>query len=224
MPETKTPREELLLKMYDQMFSDINRHILVVWQSVSVLVGAFAVLALAEKKVISIDLAIALVVLIACWLLAHLLDAGYWYNRNLTIIANIERQFLKPSDIHDIHYYFGKHREHNSMLTHLKIQRALGIGILVLVCAFHLLTRVIPGLTGDWDTFDPQKVLPYIALIAGLWYLKNLKTNRDKSFAEFLKYSPGIDVDTTGVVYGVGHGFASPTPGSAPTPPPKIEA
>ena len=211
-------REELLLKMYDQMFGDINRHILVVWQSVSVLIGAFAVLALAEKQVISIDLAIALVVLIACWLLAHLLDAGYWYNRNLTIIANIERQFLKPSDIHDIHYYFGKHREHNSMLTHLKIQRALGIGILILVGLFHLLTRIIPGLTGDWDTFDPQKVLPYVALIAGLWYLNKLKDNRDASFAEFLQNSPGIEVDTTGAVYGVGHGFKSPIAGGAAPP------
>lgn len=42
-------REDLLLKMYDQMFNDINRHIMVVWQSVGVLVGAFAVFALVEK-------------------------------------------------------------------------------------------------------------------------------------------------------------------------------
>jgi hypothetical protein len=218
MPDTKTPREELLLKMYDQMFSDINRHILVVWQSVSVLVGAFAVLALAEKKVISIDLAIALVVLIAFWLLAHLIDAGYWYNRNLTIIANIERQFLKPTDIRDIHYYFGKHREHNTMLTHLRIQRALGVGILVLVGLFHLMTRILPGLSGDWERLDPQRTLPYVAFVAGLWYLKRLSKNRNESFAEFLKNSPGIAVDTTGVVYGVGHGFKSSAIGDSSAP------
>ena len=42
-------RKEFLLKMYDQMFNDINTHILVVWQSVGVVVGAFAVFALARK-------------------------------------------------------------------------------------------------------------------------------------------------------------------------------
>jgi hypothetical protein len=33
---------------------------------------------------------------------------SYWYNRNLVIIANIERQFLGRKEIH---YYFGKHRK-----------------------------------------------------------------------------------------------------------------
>ena len=45
-------RKEFLLKMYDQMFNDINTHILVVWQSVGVVVGAFAVFALVEKNII----------------------------------------------------------------------------------------------------------------------------------------------------------------------------
>ena len=35
-------RKEFLLHMYDQMFNDINRHIMVIWQSVGVLVAAFA--------------------------------------------------------------------------------------------------------------------------------------------------------------------------------------
>ena len=52
-------RDELLLKMYDQMFNQINTHILVVWQSVGVLVGAFAILALTEKQFISMNVAIA---------------------------------------------------------------------------------------------------------------------------------------------------------------------
>ena len=42
-------RQELLLKMYDQLFNDINTHIIVVWQSVGVVVCAFALLALVEK-------------------------------------------------------------------------------------------------------------------------------------------------------------------------------
>jgi hypothetical protein len=50
-------RKEFLLKMYDQMFNDINTHTLVVWQSVGVVVGAFAVCALVEKNIIPMDYA-----------------------------------------------------------------------------------------------------------------------------------------------------------------------
>ena len=84
-------RKEFLLKMYDQMFNDINTHILVVWQSVGVVVGAFAVFALAEKNIIPIDYACSLMIILCAWLLANLYDSSYWYNRNLVIIANIER-------------------------------------------------------------------------------------------------------------------------------------
>ena len=103
-------RDEFLLAMYNQLLNDINRHIMVVWQSVGVLVGAFAILALVEKNLISLDLAVAIVVLLCGWLCAHLIDAGYWYNRNLVMIANIERQFLLESDLRDIQSYFGAHR------------------------------------------------------------------------------------------------------------------
>src|SRR5690348_12295057 len=90
-------REEFLMRVYDQMFNDIDTHILVVWQSVGVLVGAFAIFALTEKQVITLDVAASLIILIAAWLIGHLYDASYWYNRNLVIIANIERQFLRQS-------------------------------------------------------------------------------------------------------------------------------
>ena len=94
-------REEFLVEMYKQMFNDINRHIMVVWQSVGVLISAFAIFALVEKNVISSDIATSIIILLCAWLYAHLVDSGYWYNRNLAIIANIERQFLKKEDLRD---------------------------------------------------------------------------------------------------------------------------
>src|SRR5436190_7893343 len=57
-------RREFLLEMYRQMFADINRHMTVVWQAVSVVVGAFAILALVEKNIIPIDLAVSLIVIL----------------------------------------------------------------------------------------------------------------------------------------------------------------
>jgi hypothetical protein len=49
-------RKKLLLKMYDQMFNDINSHGIVVWQSIGVVVGAFAIFALVEKNIVTIYL------------------------------------------------------------------------------------------------------------------------------------------------------------------------
>lgn len=199
-------RQELLLKMYDQLFNDINRHIVVIWQSISVLIGAFAIFALVEKNIISIDLASAIIVLLSAWLLSHLYDSAYWYNRNLTMIANIERQFLLKEDLKNIHYYFGKHRPVNSMLTHLKIQFALGVGLCSIVLLYHFVTRVVPGFGGSFEHIDPVRALPYIVVFASFFFLKWIRNNRRDSYREFLYNSPGIEVDTNGLNYGVGHG------------------
>lgn len=75
-------RKTFLLEMYRQMFSDINRHMTVVWQSVSVVVGAFAIFALVEKQILPVDVAVSLMVMLCAWLYAHMLDAAYWYNTN----------------------------------------------------------------------------------------------------------------------------------------------
>ncbi len=88
-------RSDFLIAMYNQLMNDINRHIVVVWQSVTALLGAFAAWALVEKQVISLDFAVTLIVVLAIWVIAHVYDAAYWYNRNLVMIANIERQFQK---------------------------------------------------------------------------------------------------------------------------------
>jgi hypothetical protein len=200
-------RAQLLLHMYDQMFNDIDTHILVVWQSIATLIGAFALLALTQRNVISIDVAIALLILVCTWQVAHLYDAGYWYNRNLAIIANIEKIFLRSTDLRDVHYYFGKHRPDNKMLTHLQIQFYLGIGIAILVVLFHFTTRVWPGFRAPINHFDPPRTLPYICSVAGIYFLYRLRGQRNKSYKEFMTNSPGIQIDTAGVKYGVGHGF-----------------
>jgi hypothetical protein len=206
-------RDEFLIEMYKQMFNDINRHIMVIWQSVGVLVGAFTIFALVEKKVLSLDIAASLIILLCGWLYAHLLDAGYWYNRNLVIIANIERQFLNVADLAKIHYYFGKHRPDNKMLTHLRIQMALGFGLSTVVLLFHFVDRVLPGLGAPITNFDPQRAFPYFVALGAFFYGLRIKKHRDASYAEFIKNSPGATVTTTGITYGVGHGFDKPTAG-----------
>ena len=187
------------------MFNDIDTHILVVWQSVGVVVGAFAVFALVEKNIIPIDFACSLMIMLSAWLIAHLYDASYWYNRNLVIIANIERQFLGGADLKDIHYYFGKHRAKSAMLTHLKIQYWLGIGIALLFAFYHFATRVLPGIHQPVRNFEFLRSLPYLFILLSFVLLWRLRHNRIESYEEFLRNSPGIAVKTTGITYGVGH-------------------
>jgi len=205
---TPADRTALLLKMYDQMFNDINRHIAVLWQSVTVLAGAFAVFGLVEKNVLPIDYACALLVLIAAWHLAHVYDASYWYNRNLVIIANIERQFLTSSDLANIQYYFGEHRKNLSMLTHLRIQWWLGIGIGGLIIAYHALSRIV---CAPLSLSEVTRLLPYAVGLGAVFLLWLLRRSRARSYENFLKNSPGKAVDTTDIVYGAGHPAEPPT-------------
>lgn len=198
-------RDELLLKMYETLNNEISRHITIVWQSVSVVLGAFTILSFVEKNVINLDLAIGIILLLILWLFEHLIDAAYWYNRNLVMIANIERQFLEVSDLKDIHYYFGKHRKNNKMLTHLKIQRNLGIGLAVLVIGFHFFTRVYPGFTLPWSDFDPIRAIPYAIVFIAVIYLPISMRATNKKYAEFITESPGKVINTSGTHYGVGH-------------------
>src|ERR1700726_3891106 len=77
-------RDGFLIAMYSQLWNNINRHITVVWQSVGILAGAFALFALVEKHTLSFDWACSLMLLIAGWVVAHTYDANTWFNRNIT--------------------------------------------------------------------------------------------------------------------------------------------
>jgi len=199
-------RKAFLIEMYRQMFSDINRHITIIWQSVSVVIGAFALFSFVEKEIIPIDIAVSLIIILCSWLYAHMIDAAYWYNRNLAIIGNIEKQFLKQSDLKDIQYYFGLHRSSkNRMITHLKIQSFLGISIAILVILFHFFNVTAPTTEAEEPFITTSKILPYLSGICGFIYCAILSRKRRSDYTEFIKNSPGVDVDTGGIEYRSGH-------------------
>jgi hypothetical protein len=197
-------RSDFLIAMYNQMMNDINRHIVVVWQSVSVLIGAFAAWSLIEKRIISLDMAATLIVIIAIWVIAHVYDAAYWYNRNFVIIANIERQFLTKKDLREIHYYFGAHRSKNSMLTHLKLQMFLAIGVAALVLGIQFFDTIWPALP-DLCAIPSVSYVPWLTALVGVgvWYYRRDLAQR--KYSEFLENSPGKSIDTSGITFGVGH-------------------
>ena len=123
------------------------------------------------------------------------------------MIANIERQFLLPTDLRNIHYYFGEHRPANRMITHLRIQVMLGVAIGVLVLLFHFTTRIEPGLTAPWENFEFQRSFPYLTFGILMAYLVFLRKQLTRKYEEILSNSSGRQVDTSGVSYGEGHGF-----------------
>lgn len=206
-PETQAKRAEFLLEVYKEMMNDINRHIVVVWQSIGVVVGSFAVMQLVEKKVVSPDFAAAILILVCAWSLALLLDSSYWYNRNLCIIANIEKLFLKQEDLKNVHYYFGAHRPNNRMITTLQVQVALSLGVALLVLLFHFWGRVLPGFSLPMKYLDVERGFPYLVALGCTIYLLGLRVKRNQDYQEFIQNSPGISVKTDGIQYGGGHGF-----------------
>lgn len=105
---------------------------------------------------------------------SNLFDAAYWYNRNLVIIANIERQFLQQEDLKNIHYYFGKHRPKNKMIEHLRIQFALGNGLGALVLVYHLFERVLPGFSALFSNLDLIRGIPYVLVLFSFFYLRKI--------------------------------------------------
>jgi hypothetical protein len=159
--------------------------------------------ALVEKQIISLDVATSLIILLCAWVVAHVHDASYWYNRNLVIIANIERQFLRRSDLQEIQYYFGAHRRSGAMITHLRIQLWLAAAVF-LVLLIHFVTVIIPVYQhtkeGTGLTALPWGVALFGAITWRYWY------DRAKSrYETFLRNSPGKPVEADDIQHGPGH-------------------
>lgn len=197
-------RPDFLIAMYEQLMADINRHIMVVWQMVGVMVAAIAGLAIAEKQGVPTAYAVILTLVVISWVIEHLHDSNFWYNRNLVMITNIERVFLTSHDVDLIHPYFAAHRKKGSFLTHLQVQRHYALAIAVLVTLYFLAKSVFPSL----EPRSPADVGKLLALAAFIFVVvrdRVLLHRYDKKYDEYLKISPGITVPKQ-VDYGTTHG------------------
>lgn len=188
-----SPRERFLLAMYEQMWANINRHILVVWQPVGFVVAAAVLFGLVEKAVISFDVATCAFLIVLAWLLGHVIDASTWYDRNINIVANIERQFLKSSDLQDVHYFFGEQPKMDTM-EHVRLQAVLGLALGALVFLYHFMTRVWPGFFVDDPTFQPGRGTPYVVAVIAAWVLQRFRSRMKTKLEDFFKRSPGAPV------------------------------
>jgi hypothetical protein len=187
-------RKEFLFQMYNQLCAEIDRHINFIWQSVGVLLSTFAIFALVEKNIITMDLAASIIILVSALSIAIVIESNYWYNRNLVMIANIERQFLLDSDTKDIHYYFKSHRKNNAYLDMMVIQICFILVLLLIIVLYHFWVQVWPFRCLEIKHFDLLKVVPYITLVIGSILLILFHRKRIKNYNEFKANSPGIEV------------------------------
>lgn len=206
-------RNEFLLKMYDQMCNEISRSLVSVWQVLAAMVGTFVVYLQYTKYPFQTDISTCIVLIISWWIIAHIIDSNYWYNRNNAIITNIERQFLHAEDLRTVHYYFGKHRDGRAVLTNFKIQLCAVIGISLFVLFYHFDTRLFNILSNNvWRNpeywADKKRlciVFPYLLVIIETVILVMLKKQRNKDYKEFIDNSPGLLINTESIIYGKGH-------------------
>ena len=187
-------RKELLLKMYDQLWNNINRQISIVWQSLSGVVGSITLLVLGSNEVLDFDLAITLIVMLCAWLMGHVYDSSLWCNRNLAIISNIERTLLCKKDIEEIHYFFENTKE-KGMIEHLRLQWMLGLGLSISIILYHFYIRVFPGLESSIEYFQPLRSLPYLFLLLMVICLFFWRNSCIKKYRKFIQKSPGPEIN-----------------------------
>jgi hypothetical protein len=190
-------RQEFLLRMYSELWGNISRHIIVVWQSVTAVLGGGALFALAGRGVLSIDLAATLFLVVVSWSLGHLMDASAWFNRNLHIASNIERIFLTRDDLERVHFYFAQPRR-GSMIEHFRLQRALGVTLMAIILVTHFFARVWPNVFRPGYRSEPLIGMPYVvaggAIIALAFFGRRLR----QRYAQLLKESPGEPITPRG--------------------------
>jgi hypothetical protein len=203
MPTVATDRRDnFLVEMYRQMSVHLNRHILLSWQPIGVVAGALAVFVLGDKLDSSagarLDFAITIVVLLCAWSIAHVHDANNWFKRNLHIITNIERQFLRQSDRREIHFFFAKHRDERSskkrLVAHFRIQWAMVAFLWIILIGYHFYQRVLPDFGSTLDHFEFVRSIPYlvsvICVVCCYWFARS----RAEDYADLEKESPGQEV------------------------------
>jgi hypothetical protein len=189
---TSEPRTEFLLEMYRQTSGHLNRHVLLVWQSVTLLGGAYVAFAFQDKSVISIHVASSIALLLCGWFCANVYDAYGWFDRNLVIITNLERLFMAAEDEKLVHPFFLKHRPEKDLVQHFKIQLFLGIGVALIVLAVHAWNHVLPNLKNENVGCSFEMALPYVTAVASILYCFWVRYQVMSKAAKLRVKSPGL--------------------------------
>lgn len=151
-------KEQFYLSRYNQLWNNINRHILTVWQSIAALAASLSLLVFAIKGQINHDIAVTIILIVGGWFLALVYDAQAWFDRNMALIEDTEIFFeSNPGELHKF-----SRKNGYKLIRHLKIQRDLAVIIIIGVICYHLAHFHWNGIIS---------LLPYAALIAVFIYI-----------------------------------------------------
>lgn len=165
-------RRAFLLQMYTECSGHLDRHVSSVWECLAVLAAAVAAVTVDSEKVV-FDFAIAIAASVCVWFAASSIDASSWFNRNITIISNIERLFLERGDATLVHRYFLPPHRAPKMISHFRIHLALACLVGTLLILLHAHLRVLPVL-GALSLEYWSRMLPLVIGSVGLVGLPSL--------------------------------------------------
>lgn len=186
-------RPDFLIKMYEVYNNEIDRHFGFAWQAVSVFAASIVTILTSTETIAGIPsyAALSLYIVLVTWGIETIIDSYFWYNRNLVVIANIERQFLQDKDAKEIHYYFQSHRKSNKPITFFNNLLLFLIATPLLVIAFYFW---IPATAGRYYFYhDISTYIPLVILVIAILQIRASTQKRNAHYREFMTQSPGID-------------------------------
>lgn len=184
----KQARREFLINIYNQAFNNINRHITIVWQSVSILVASFVSIVFTEKYDVSIYLSYIILSFYITWMIAHLYDSNHWYTRNIHLVTNIERYFLKKKDKKRLHYFFTKHLDAKHVADTFRIQIYFARAIWA-ISYFYVNYKA--SLKADIEFFFTSTILTMVCI----YLTYNHRKENIKNINKLINTSPGKVLD-----------------------------
>jgi hypothetical protein len=183
-------RDVFLLEMYKQCSAHLNRHVSAMWQCIAAALAVGATLRMDETGS-PFDYAVTLAVLLCTWLIASNLDASAWFNRNITIIANIERQFLERTDAMLVHALFLRPHDPGKIITHFRIQIVMAVAVVVIVLIIHFSRRLASHVCLSVSNVEISSFLPYLAAGCSIFLLRFMYRRQTEAQRKLNEESPG---------------------------------
>lgn len=180
----KQARDNFLIHMYNQAFNNINRHIVIVWQTISILAASFVSILLSEKYDISIWISSLLLITYIVWMISHIIDGEHWFKRNLHIVTNIEKNFLEKDDLRLIHPYIDQEVRPGKMIESFRIQIYFAYTTWIFILCFLFYKATLSASMGLFSIYFVVSAI--LSLILAAYHSSNSNKIR-----KLIKKSPG---------------------------------
>jgi len=89
------------------------------------------------------------------------------------------------------------------MITHLEIQLALAFGVAAIILFINF-THIVPVISGEKPLYA-LAMLPWFVTVGGLYWWHRMSVKAKTRYDQFLKNSPGKEIDASEIEHGPGH-------------------